>query len=854
MMPCVVSGEGSHRRHAAPANILLHLLRRLHGGHLFFKKFTLRLFILGFLLGVCALQMQAVLPQFPAMVIAAIGAALATCAWGVGQRRSSAVLIVAGFFAVVAGAGLGFGWAQWRAEIRMAESLPSESEGRDIELIGVIASLPQLTERGTRFELDIEKILSKDAVVPSHLSLTWYVETDRKTAEKTLAPVLAPGERWHLTVRLKRPHGTMNPHGFDFEAWALEHNIRATGYIRIKGVNAKLAVNAGGFMYQVDSMRMALRERMLSALKDDPWRGVLVALAIGEQSAIPAEQWKVFWRTGTGHLMSISGLHITMVASLLYWLVFRFWARIPALALRLPAQRAAAFAGALAALCYALIAGFSVPTQRTFFMLTAIAAALWFGRGMSASRILAWALLAVLLLDPWAGLAPGFWLSFGCVAMIFYVTTLRSGRVGAMAGAVKTQIAVTLGLLPVTLVLFQEVSIISPIANAFAIPVVSLIVVPITLAGALLPFDFILHLAHLIMAWCYAALAFLSELPNAVWQSHAPQPWTALLAMIGVVWLMLPRGAAMRWVGAVLMLPMFLVMPPSPNEGELWVTLLDVGQGLATVVRTANHALVYDTGPRWNPDTDSGNRIIAPYLRGEGVRGLDALIVTHADEDHSGGARSVIDMRKPKWLLTSMDRSSENLHGAAGVMRCQWTKERAENDGNTWRWDGVDFDIIHPAKDAYDVVGAKTNNLGCTLKITAPGGSILMAADIEKLSESQLIERFKDEPTVLKSDVLVVPHHGSRTSSTDAFIEAVSPAIALVPVGYRSRFRHPNGAVMERYAARKIPLYRTDFLGAITLKFAPDAKGKPELTTFRAERQRYWIDQPQGGVVPYASE
>ena len=276
--------------------------------------------------------------------------------------------------------------------------------------------------------------------------------------------------------------------------------------------------------------------------------------------------------------------------------------------------------------------------------------------------------------------------------------------------------------------------------------------------------------------------------------------------------------------------------------------------GASVLVRTANHTLVYDTGPRWNPDTDSGNRIIAPYLRGEGVRGLDALIVTHADEDHSGGAKSVIDMRKPKWLLTSMDRSSENLHGATEVMRCQWTKERAENDGNRWRWDGVDFDIIHPAKDAYDVVGAKTNNLGCTLKITAPGGSILMAADIEKLSESQLIERFKDEPTVLKSDVLVVPHHGSRTSSTDAFIDAVSPAIALVPVGYRSRFRHPNGAVMERYAARKIPLYRTDFLGAITLKFAPDAKGKPELTTFRAERQRYWIDQPQGGVVPYASE
>ena len=813
----------------------------------------MRLFILGFLIGVCALQMQAALPVYPAMHLAAIGLAMTLFAWLLGQRRSRIVLVIAILLALSGGFGLGFAWAQWRAESRMADSLPAASEVRDIEIIGAVASLPQLTDRGTRFEFDIEKVVADGnneiAVVPSHISLTWYGETNYKTKEVKPPPSLSPGERWHFTVRLKRPHGTMNPHGFDFEAWALERNIRATGYIRVKGVNKKLPETAAGFMYEVDRTRMALRDRMLGALKDEPYRGVLIALAIGEQSAIPAEQWKVFWRTGTGHLMSISGLHITMVASLIYWLAFKLWARIPLLVLRLPAQRAAAVAGALTALAYALIAGFSVPTQRTFFMLAAIAVALWVGHGMSVSRILAWALLAVLLLDPWAGLAPGFWLSFGCVAMIFYVSTQRTGQAGVMTGAVKTQLAVTLGLLPVTLVLFQEVSIISPVANALAIPVVSLVVVPLTLAGALLPFDFVLQLAHLVMSWCYLALAFLSELPNAVWQSHAPAPWTAFLAMIGVVWLLLPRGAAMRWVGAVAMLPMFLVLPPSPKEGELWVTLLDVGQGLATVVRTANHALVYDTGPRWNPDADTGNRIIAPYLRGEGIRVLDALVVSHVDEDHSGGAKSIIDMRKPKWVLTSMDVQNEMLRGATELMRCEWM----EDGGDTWRWDGVEFDIIHPAKEAYAKGGVKSNNLGCTLKITAPGGSILMTADIEKQSENQLIERFKDDPAVLKSDVMVVPHHGSRTSSTDAFIDAVSPAMALVPVGYRSRFRHPNSAVVERYAARNIPLYRTDFLGAITLKFAPDANGKPTMSTYRQERKRYWIDQPHAASGPDAS-
>ena len=272
----------------------------------------MRLVILGFLIGVCALQMQAVLPVYPAMHLAAVGLAMTLFAWLLGQRRSRIVLLIAILSALAGGFGLGFAWAQWRAESRMADSLPAASEVRDIEIIGAVASLPQLTDRGTRFEFDIEKVVADGnneiAVVPSHISLTWYVETNYKTKEVKPPPSLSPGERWHFTVRLKRPHGTMNPHGFDFEAWALERNIRATGYIRVKGTNKKLPENAAGFMYEVDRTRMALRDRMLGALKDDAYRGVLIALAIGEQSAIPAEQWKVFWRTGTGHLMSINGL------------------------------------------------------------------------------------------------------------------------------------------------------------------------------------------------------------------------------------------------------------------------------------------------------------------------------------------------------------------------------------------------------------------------------------------------------------------------------------------------------------------------------------------------------------------
>ena len=588
---------------------------------------------------------------------------------------------------------------------------------------------------------------------------------------------------------------------------------------------------------------MAIRDRMNAALKDQPFRGVLVALAIGEQNAVPADQWRVFWRTGVGHLVSISGLHITMVASLLYWLAFRIWSRIPALALRLPAQRAAVLAGAFAALIYALIAGFSVPTQRTLFMLSAVALALWSGRATSVTRILAWALLAVLLLDPWAVLAPGFWLSFGAVAAIFYVTAHRTGQLSSFKGAVLTQVAVTLGLLPITLALFQEVSVVSPLANAFAIPVVSLVVVPMTLLGAALsfmgPFDFLLSLAHEIMSWCYWALAWLAETPNAVWQSHAPAPWTVVLALLGCAWLLMPRGAVPRWPALAFVLPMFFMLPPQPKDGELWVTVLDVGQGLAMVVRTASHTLVYDTGPRYNPDSDSGNRIIVPYLRGEGIRDLDALIVSHADEDHSGGAKSVIDARNPKWVMTSMSRDSDVLKNAAEIIRCDLRDD--------WRWDGVDFDIIHPGKEDYDDERRKTNDLGCVLKISAPGGSILLTADIEKKSEVELLERALAHPDELKADVMVVPHHGSKTSSTEAFIDAVNPKLALVPVGYRSRFRHPNAEVMARYTSRHIQVVRTDEWGALTLKFSADSNGAPTVTKYREQHKRYWLDMPQSG-------
>jgi competence protein ComEC len=807
----------------------------------------MRSFVVGLVLGSLYLQSRTVLPDQPAWATIVLSLLLALCALGfvsgatAGReiRHRWMTLALASSAWMISGALLGVGYAQHRAETRLAEGLAREWEGRDIELVGAVSSLPTLTERGTRFNFEVEASSAKEARVPRNISLTWYIEQPRNNEPPKLPPILAPGERWTLTVRLRRPHGTANPHGFDFEAWALERNIRATGYIRAKGVNKQEPMAASGPMITIDRMRMAIRDRMQAALKDQPYAGVLIALAIGEQNAIPAAQWKTFWRTGTGHLMSISGLHITMVAALLYWCAFRLWARLPQLTARIPAQRVAAVVGAATALAYSLIAGFSVPTQRTFFMLLVVAIALTIGRGISASRILGFALFAVVLLDPWCVLAPGFWLSFGAVAMIFYVTAHRTGNTGVLHAAFMTQLAVTLGLLPMTLALFQEVSVISPFANAVAIPVVSWVVVPITLLGALLPAgpsELALQLAHWVMSLTYDCLAWLAAMPSAVWQSHAPAVWTVGLAMIGVVVVMMPRGLPMRWLGAAAILPMFFVLPPAPKPGELWLTLLDVGQGLATIVRTATHTLVYDTGPKWNPDADSGNRIVVPFLRGEGVRKLDALVVTHDDEDHAGGARSVIDARSPGWVLTSVPKERDYLVSAREVMRCEV--------GDGWRWDGVEFDVLHPTSSAYDET-RKTNNMGCVIKITAPGGTVLMTADIEKLVEAEMVARAGDE---LKSDVLIVPHHGSKTSSTEALLDAVKPTLAVLPVGYRNRFRHPHPDVEARYVARSIPIRRTDWEGAITLKFATDSMGKPSIESYRSHRQRYWTDMPEKNV------
>jgi competence protein ComEC len=803
----------------------------------------MRWLLLAFSLGVLALQQQAELPGPDALAWAALSVVvvgLALLVARVARGRARALARGAALLSAAAAVGLaGFDYAAWRAEMRLADALPGAWEGRDVAIVGIVDELPQPSDRGPRFAFAVERVLTPDAIVPSRLSLVWY--TAWRDDDAADAPEIHAGERWFFTVRLKRPHGTVNPHGFDVEAWLLENELRATGFVRESTDNRRLDAFAGRAADYVQVARETIRDRIFAALAGRPYAGVIAALAIGDERAIPEEQWRVFNRTGVGHLISISGLHVTFFATLIGAIVFWLWRRSHALTLALPARKAAALAGVLAAFGYVLLAGFQVPAQRTLYMLATAAAGLWIGRPGTASTVWLWALAVVLAIDPWAGLTPGFWLSFGAVGLLLYTGVGRVGSVTGVGAAARAQWAITLGLVPLMLLLFQQISIVSPLANAVAIPTVTFIVVPLTLASIALPWDALLLAAHQVFAWLALLLGALSASPSAVWQQHAPPAWAVVCGCVGVLWLLAPRGVPGRVVGLAWLIPLFIVVPVLPPEGAFRLTVLDVGQGLAVLVQTHAHALLYDTGPRFNDTADAGNRIIAPVLRANAVPRLDAMIVTHQDADHSGGALSIMDTVPIGWFASSLPEdhpivraSRQDVHDTE---RCV--------AGRRWTWDGVEFAILHPVPASYLNPKLKANDLSCVLKITASAGSALLTGDIEGRTEAELVRR---EGSSLRAQVLVVPHHGSRTSSTPAFIAAVGPEAAVFTPGYRNRFGHPRPEIVARYASAGVDTYRTDYDGALSFAFEPGVSHVPRRE--RETERKYWWDRaPRTGTA-----
>ncbi len=710
----------------------------------------------------------------------------------------------------------GFHWALLQAVLILSSALPAALEKQDLVIQGSIASLPQQQGRKWRFLFDIEEVKHAGNIIadpPRHVRLNWY----------GTSPKLNVGDRWQLTVRLKRPHGFMNPGGFDYEGWLFQQRIRATGYVRTSVENRLLSSDLTE--YPVQRIRQSLADTITRQLDQPEFGGVVMALAIGERQAISQSQWDVLRKTGTIHLVAISGLHIGLVAGMVFVLVQLLWPRLASVTLRWPAPRIAAIAGLLAATLYAALAGFTIPTQRALVMVAVVMLMLYLQRQRRFSDTLSLALLIVLVIDPFVVMSAGFWLSFSAVAAIIFAMSGRLNRRDWWWRWGRVHLVVAIALLPLLLVAFQQLPLLSPLANFIAVPWVSLCVVPLVLLGTSIILWFpeagaiLLNAAVIALSWLWPFLESLAAQEQGLWQQHPPVMWTLLPALIGILLLLAPRGMPGRWFGTIWLLPLFLVTPARPTEGEWWFTLLDVGQGLAAVVQTQHHTLVYDTGPRFSDSFDTGSAVVVPFLHSAGVNVVDMLIIGHGDNDHMGGARSVTTLVDVKKIITSVP---DKVAWQAGAQRCV--------NGQQWQWDGVLFEILHPPPTGFD-----GNDASCVLRVSTVAdvgeeerASLLLTGDIEAAAERALV---RENSKKLHARIVVAPHHGSKSSSSDAF--------ALFPVGYLNRYHFPHSSVTARYLAHGSDMLDSADTGALTFRL--NAAGDViAAQRFRHSAGRYW--------------
>ena len=740
---------------------------------------------------------------------------------------------------------LGFALTGWRASSFLEQALSPTLEGRDITVVGVVTAMPQRHEGGLRFRLAVERAQWNGQVVqlPARLDLGWYKAVRGGSGpvdEAQRAPAtLTAGDRWQMTVRLKAPHGGRNPHGFDFELWLWEQGVQATGYVRAGPKNEAPQRLAQTWQHPVERVRQRVRdaifERLLQGEMDDAdgqrrrsrQAGVVAALVVGDQQAIERADWDMFRATGVAHLMSISGLHVTMFAWAATALVGWLWRRSSRACLRLPAPTAGLLGGLLLATGYAVFSGWGVPAQRTIWMLVTVTLLRLSGRHWPWTTVWMLACAVVVALDPWALLQAGFWLSFVAVGVLF---ATDSGGLSAdktslqerVLSFLREQWIITLALTPLTLLLFGQVSLIGLVANALAIPWVTLVVTPVSLAGVV--WAPLWDVAAGAVQALYGVLTWLAALPLTT-LSVAQAPWWAGVAGLGGgLLLAMPWPRHLRLVGLPLLLPVLLWQAPRPAEGQFELLAADIGQGNAVLVQTAHHALLYDAGPRYSSESDAGHRVLVPLLRALDVR-LDRLVLSHRDSDHTGGAPAVLAMQPQADVLSSIE-DGHSLQGLRPIQRCV--------AGQTWTWDGVRFDVLHPQAQDYELDKTpKPNALSCVLRISNAMQTVLLVGDIEAAQEARLVTHAVDN---LQAHVLLVPHHGSKTSSSAAFLDAVSPRLALVQAGYRNRFGHPVASVMERYAERGIPVITSAHCGAALWR-----SDQPQgLACQRELEKRYW--------------
>lgn len=729
---------------------------------------------------------------------------------------------------------LGLLWASIYGYLGLSQQLPAALEGVDVWVEGEVSGLPRVSGRSQRFELKVLslELSDKAATQLAGLSAEQSLQRLRVNWYQTLRTV-KPGERWRLLLRLKRPHGFANPGGFDYQGWLFQQGIGATGYVRKHEDNRQLA--AAGFNQPLDHWRYRLYQRLTERLKEDPKKGLLMALLIGERSDVDSSQWQLLSKTGTNHLFVISGLHVGFVALCAYLLCFNlsrlFLIGPPGIA----AQQVGVCGALLAACGYAAIAGFSLPTQRALIMLVVMLMGRLLCRRVGVWHSYIMALLLVLLWDPLAPGAVGFWLSFGAVGSLLYAFGLRTHSRGFWWRWGRPQWVVFVAFFPVLLFFFQQVSLVSPLANIIAIPIVGLVVVPLCVLVVIVEvalqvtdlgiFDTLAGQLSLAASYCLEfimrLLELLADIPGGQWLSTL-SVWVLLSALAGILLLLAPRGLPARWLAGFCFLPMLVGGDNKLQSGAFEMTVLDVGQGLSVMIATRNHHLIYDVGARFNANFDAASSAILPYLRQQGIASLDRVIVSHGDNDHAGALPVLLAGMPVDEVISG---ASRKIAERADIIVCQ--------AGFSWQWDQVEFELMQ----AEPLFWNKENNRSCVLKISAQNMSVLIPGDIESQAEMALVKKYGE---ALKADILLAPHHGSLSSSSDVFLNQVKPSVVIVSSGYRNRFGHPHPKVMARYQKRQIEVLNTANEGAIRVSNS-QSQQRPELESYRQTFKRYWL-------------
>ncbi|ALM82315.1 DNA internalization-related competence protein ComEC/Rec2 [Bordetella sp. N] len=878
-----------------------------------------RAVLLTWVAAVAAVQTLATLPSGIACGgMALLAVVLLGAAWGAARicgepyARSRKGVCTAAYCLAAACAGVAY--ASERAAWRLADALPDRHDNEVARVLLRVRGLPVRQADHVRFDADI--LQAVPGPVPGKIRVDWWAQ-----GRDAVLPALAPGQVWQMALLLRRPYAALNPHAADASARLFHDGVRALASVRgrPRRVTAlpgepPLAVQDGlfaRFAVGVDSIRHGLRERLSATLQGRRYGGVVIALALGDQTAIGLDDWTVFNATGVTHLVSISGLHVSLVAGLAGLAWTGCWRRLRWRGLGaaewVPAQVAGGCAALGVAAIYCVLAGWGLPAQRTFFML-AVAVVAWILRlRWSPSRVLSLAAAIVTLIDPWAPLAAGFWLSFGAVAVLMAsggrglrqpegaapaatlpVERQKTRVLGAVGpilrrqgarfwAGTRLQLTINVALAPVLAVLTQQLSLAAPLANAFAIPAISLVATPLALVATALhalPLadawqvgaKGVALAAHAVIAWTSAPLAWLARQDWAVRPLAAPPVALLMLALAGGAWGLMRAAWPARGWGWLLLLPALTWRPTGPAPGAWSMTVLDVGQGGAAVVRTAGHVLLFDTGPRSRSGSDAGTRVVWPYLRAEGITRIDTLVVSHGDLDHAGGVGGVLagapvvdtyaSFNLPARLRAGAYDIAEGALGGLerpGGHRTDLDQRRLGNfrrcrAGQSWTADGVRFDFLHPVlrDDVGDLAADKrgmaaaahggshagrSNDNGCVLRIQGRYHSALLPGDIGVDQEEALAA------TLGGSDVVLAPHHGSATSSGDALVQAARATHLVVQAGYRNRFGHPADRVLRRWLRAGADIWRTDQDGAVLVDSTADGL---RLRALREERARYW--------------